>query len=547
MKHPYSEEILSAYVDGELTDQERAEVEHWLESSPGARERLEDFRGLSRLFATLPRTEVPEEFPAKVLQLAERRMLLPEAGASSTKRRRWILGISGSLASAAVLLICLQLQFRDPVRGNPGGRNLPLPGAASRAPRNSADDGPTDHEGTFLAAKTAGELQSTLASQQAGESAKGAGGQAEAEGAGGSSPPLVASRSKTESLKSTGLGGGGASREETRAYPQLVQINQAIDEIRQSGDDGKLLAVVKMRVVDRANGMMLLQRILAENNIVADDSDAVLEKNGTAAKRSAAKSGGNEALYVVAEPEQFIASFRAILDREDTPVRLSVESPLEIAALNPESQQLLNELNRPFLHSSLRQPERAISIGGDKDTEPPKKAKLTSDASAPDTAKADRSTPPLPAPPAPVDKNSEKKPRETSQSRNLSQGKEIPESNKGGAKEKEIAAQNSKQSAAGAARQFIVRVPKELEQGHSRAVAPARRTAPGAPAGDIPAPPAPRGERPDETSADGKNRGDGKQAQRAPALVQVLIVIELESATPAAQPTAGKAPPGGGA
>src|SRR5262249_61445205 len=87
MKHPYSEEILSAYVDGELTDQERAEVEHWLESSPGARERLEDFRGLSRLFAGLPRTEVPQEVPPRVLQLAERREPLSRTGASSNQPR----------------------------------------------------------------------------------------------------------------------------------------------------------------------------------------------------------------------------------------------------------------------------------------------------------------------------------------------------------------------------------------------------------------------------------------------------------------------------
>src|SRR5262249_10555183 len=157
MKHPYSEEILSAYVDGELTDQERAEVEHWLESSPGARERLEDFRGLSRLFASLPRTEVPQEFPTRVLQLAERRMLLPEAGTRSTQRRRWVLAISGSLASAALLLICLQVQFRDPVPGNPGGRNLPLPGVVNRPRQNFADDGATDREGGLVAANTPGQ------------------------------------------------------------------------------------------------------------------------------------------------------------------------------------------------------------------------------------------------------------------------------------------------------------------------------------------------------------------------------------------------------
>jgi len=78
----------------------------------------------------------------------------------------------------------------------------------------------------------------------------------------------------------------------------------------------------------------------------------------------------------------------------------------------------------------------------------------------------------------------------------------------------------------------------------SRADATARRTAPEAPGGDIPAPSAPSTNRADDANVDGKSRGDGEQAKHPPALVQVLIVIELESATPAVQPAAGKGPGG---
>jgi hypothetical protein len=565
MKHPYSEEILSAYVDGELTDQERAQVEHWLESSPGARERLEDFRGLSRLFASLPRTEVPQEFPTKILQLAERRMLLPEAQPSSTKRRRWILGAGASLmASAAGLLICLLLQFRDPAPGNLGVRNPP-PGPGHQAPRglvNNVPHGATDHEGRFVAAGARGQLASGAGVPSAAplpaESSRGAGGQGLEDAAGGSTPAPADRSPQTASL-TAGSAGGGVSREEIRAYPQLAQINQAIDEIRRSGDDEKLFAVVrvKMRVVDRANGMLLLQRVFIENHVVADDPEAGLVKseNGAAAKRSIAKPGSairdsaataNEALYVVAEPDQFLASFKTLLDSEDAPVRLSVESPLEIAALNPESQKRWNELNRSFLHSSLRQPERATSIGGDKGSEPHQNPKLTSDdASAADKAKADL---PLPAPPGATGKNASQKPGEgKSQSRNLSQPKEMPDSAEGGALEKEAAGKGLKQGAAGPARQFVVPVPRELEERQSRAATTARRTAPEAPASDVPAPPAPSANRADNANVDGKRRGDGEQARRAPTLVQVLIVIELDTATPAApaiQPAAGKGPGG---
>ena len=81
MNEQFSEEFLSAYVDGELSAQSRAAVERWLERSPEARQKLEDFRQLSRLFGDLSRTEVPDEFSTEVLHLAERRMLLPAADA----------------------------------------------------------------------------------------------------------------------------------------------------------------------------------------------------------------------------------------------------------------------------------------------------------------------------------------------------------------------------------------------------------------------------------------------------------------------------------
>src|SRR5579859_5373044 len=79
MKEPFSEEMLSAYLDREMTDAERAEFERWLEQSPEVQEKLADFRRLSQLFGELPRSEVPQEFPTQVLQLAERQMLLAEA------------------------------------------------------------------------------------------------------------------------------------------------------------------------------------------------------------------------------------------------------------------------------------------------------------------------------------------------------------------------------------------------------------------------------------------------------------------------------------
>src|SRR5262245_23161186 len=115
MNEHFSDEILSVYVDGELTERERVAIERWLETSPAARDRVDELRRLSKLLAGLPRTEVPHEFPTTVLQLAERRMLLPEAKTLSRAQRgrRWLLAALAPLASAAVLLLLLQNHLPD--------------------------------------------------------------------------------------------------------------------------------------------------------------------------------------------------------------------------------------------------------------------------------------------------------------------------------------------------------------------------------------------------------------------------------------------------
>src|SRR5262245_51346713 len=120
MKEPFSEEILSAYLDGELSPDERARVERRLERDPRAREQVEDFRRLSQLFAGLPRTELPASFASEVLQLAERRMLIPDGAAGPARQRasRWLLGAVASMAAAAALLLIVQAIAPD--RNGPG-------------------------------------------------------------------------------------------------------------------------------------------------------------------------------------------------------------------------------------------------------------------------------------------------------------------------------------------------------------------------------------------------------------------------------------------
>lgn len=69
------EEQLSAYVDGELTADERSKVEAALAESPEARQRLEELRQVSRLVGTLPRGEAPEDLHEALFARLEREQL----------------------------------------------------------------------------------------------------------------------------------------------------------------------------------------------------------------------------------------------------------------------------------------------------------------------------------------------------------------------------------------------------------------------------------------------------------------------------------------
>jgi anti-sigma factor RsiW len=69
------EELLSAYLDGELTAAQRADVERRLAADPAAQQLLDELRALSSTLQSLPQERLRENLSRKVLRAAERRML----------------------------------------------------------------------------------------------------------------------------------------------------------------------------------------------------------------------------------------------------------------------------------------------------------------------------------------------------------------------------------------------------------------------------------------------------------------------------------------
>ena len=77
MNHVPDTELFSAYLDGELTADEKLRVEQILAASPEAGQLLEELRAVGSALKSLPQAKLEEDLSARVLEVAERRMLLP--------------------------------------------------------------------------------------------------------------------------------------------------------------------------------------------------------------------------------------------------------------------------------------------------------------------------------------------------------------------------------------------------------------------------------------------------------------------------------------
>ena len=66
----FPDELLSAYLDGELSPEERAMVQQQLEASPDLRQLVDDLRHVSQQVRSLPRYKLDDDFTDRVVQAA---------------------------------------------------------------------------------------------------------------------------------------------------------------------------------------------------------------------------------------------------------------------------------------------------------------------------------------------------------------------------------------------------------------------------------------------------------------------------------------------
>src|SRR5580698_555493 len=107
MKPKIPDDLLSAFLDREVTPDEETLARQHLQSSPQARQEFQDYQRLGELLHELPRRTVPTEFAAAVMQQAERETLIPletlgtatvDSQSRRPSRRTWIAASVGLAA-----------------------------------------------------------------------------------------------------------------------------------------------------------------------------------------------------------------------------------------------------------------------------------------------------------------------------------------------------------------------------------------------------------------------------------------------------------------
>jgi len=371
-----TDNLLSAYHDGELTGAERSVVEQQISERDEAKKELSEIKQISAMLKDLPRLSLPVEFPQQVLKGIEREMLIPSetslearvrsntshqpialssrSSASDSSPRRWLIGAAAVLTSAAGLMLMVTT-FGDRPTSNP-----------QRAPQLASEFGvPSEANAVaFAAPGISGELDAgspiaekdtpatgnklALSDSSATGVRRGApNGAAPAARMIESNRPPVAAFNAPRGVDSV------ASMFLDQATLKSAEIGDVVDALQTLDDE---IAVVRLTVLDRQEGLNQLQLLFAKNQIDPDSAGPTLEKTKSLAAKSSPSSNPDAALaadegqqlmavYVESNSEHLSAALHE-LSQNNLVQSLQVDSPIsvtEIASSNEEARDKVSE------------------------------------------------------------------------------------------------------------------------------------------------------------------------------------------------------------
>ena len=142
-------ELLSAYIDGQLSPDELRKVEAWLERDEAARAKVDELRGVSKLVQSLPKNTLPAEWATKLAQRLDSATAatgkpehngqvasMPAIPIGRSARGWWY---SGAAVAAAVAIVCFS-QFTTQQAENEVALKQPAAGAEIATDDSLASD-----------------------------------------------------------------------------------------------------------------------------------------------------------------------------------------------------------------------------------------------------------------------------------------------------------------------------------------------------------------------------------------------------------------------
>lgn len=311
MDHVDPSELISTYLDGEVTPPERAEAERLLESSPELRTQLDDFARLSDLIRGLPREDAPPELAAAIRRQAEQKALLASEPAIPHRswRRELFALVGGAAVTVAGMAILVPMLEHD--RAISPEVQL-MTGAARRAGEPNADMAESPG-GTSLAIKEADYVGDHATETAAAMSSR-------KERIGVAAPPSIARMSiPAEQAKDQQNALGIAS---AAAAPYGVTSGETVDtalvqvgdmlEIASGMSDG-VVAVVVLTVVDVEEVGGQFEVLLSNNGL------QVIPKDGETPDANGDESNKENRAPVAKKPRENSDSHHLTLVYVDAP------------------------------------------------------------------------------------------------------------------------------------------------------------------------------------------------------------------------------------
>jgi len=355
MKPVSPHDLLSAYLDGELSPREREDVERLLAESKEARQELSELEQVGELLRQIPREALPSTFASQVLDvcLSETGEFdsttlsdlpapgnqTPDSAPTSQTKRRIRFRTAGLTAALATLAAILIIVFPgSPETNHSEMAHHPSADQSAEAERNFSEDHSADLQDQPLASEGA---EPDDAHNEAGVP----------QDVGFAEAQSLKKRPSQESSDQAKTLATPAEADAVRQSGEVMERELSIaaaEKFRKSGNqqNGRV-AVVKIRVPDRQQGLKELQSLLERHEI----------PTGASSNGQASKDGENQlAVYVEADSDRFSAAMDD-LKKQSTFRDVTWDSPVAMAQIQP----MLSAPKKGF--GTFRR-SRAMSFGG---------------------------------------------------------------------------------------------------------------------------------------------------------------------------------------